>query len=219
MIRAGDLVAAGAFVAASLAIAVWGYAILPAGAGLPYHEGLGGGGVGHLAKPYALAIMPAVAASVLIAMTLSPRLGRRGLGPDGNAGPYGLMMTGLAAVFCVAEAAIVERMRTPSFDVARMVFLAVAALFVVVGNYLGKVRYNGVFGLRTPWTLGDERVWDQTHRVVARLMVLGGIGLVAACLLIADLNLLVPAMVALTAGPVIYGVGYSRRQYRRQQQP
>ena len=47
----------------------------------------------------------------------------------------------------------------------RVVFLAVAALLLTVGNSLGKVRHNAIFGLKTPWTLGDARVWDKTHRV------------------------------------------------------
>jgi uncharacterized membrane protein len=30
-------------------------------------------------------------------------------------------------------------------------------------------------GIRTPWTLGDERVWKQTHRIGARYFVAAGI--------------------------------------------
>ena len=45
-------------------------------------------------------------------------------------------------------------------------------------------------------------------------MVVGGLGLIAACILIADLRLLVIVMVLLTAGPPLYGIGYSRRLWR-----
>ncbi len=218
MIQSRSLLVAAAFVAASIAIAVWGYAVLPAGAGLPYHHGFGGPETGHLAKGYALALIPAIAAVVVAAMAFAPMRYRDRLGPDGNAGPYGLVMMSVAAVLCVTQVALFERMMSPSFDVVRLVFLAVAALLVVVGNYLGKVRYNGVFGIKTPWTLRNPRVWDKTHRVVARLMVIGGLGLVAACLFIADLNVLIPTMIALTAGPLLYGIGYSAREYRREQQ-
>jgi uncharacterized membrane protein len=219
MIPSRDLYVSVGFVALSIAIAVWGYVILPASATLPVHYGLiGARHLGHLPRQYALAIMPAVAIVVLTSMCVSPRLRGLGIGPEGNAGPYGLLMMGLAAVFCVTEAAIVEWMRNPAFDLVRLVFLAVAALLVVVGNYLGKVRHNAAFGLKTPWTLRNERVWDKTHRVVARLMVAGGLGLAAACILIPSQPLLIGVMVVLTAGPPLYGIGYSRRAYRREAQ-
>src|SRR3569623_156189 len=51
--------------------------------------------------------------------------------------------------------------------------IASGAVLVLVGNYLPKDRYNLVIGIRTPWTLADERVWDRTHRVI-------GVGLLTA---------------------------------------
>jgi hypothetical protein len=49
-------------------------------------------------------------------------------------------------------------------------------------------------------------------------MVLGGLGLVAASLWLGDLRILVPVMVLLTAGSLVYAVAYSRRIYVRQRQ-
>jgi uncharacterized membrane protein len=46
---------------------------------------------------------------------------------------------------------------------------------VLPGNVLGKVRRNFWLGVRTPWTLADERVWYATHRLAARTMVGGGL--------------------------------------------
>ena len=52
---------------------------------------------------------------------------------------------------------------------------ALPLLLAVLGNYLPKTRYNYVMGVRTPWTLSDERVWDQTHRLAGPLMMAGGV--------------------------------------------
>jgi uncharacterized membrane protein len=210
-----SILAAGGFVIASMLVGLWAYAVLPAGAYLPYHQSFGAPETGHLAKVYALALMPAIAAIVVGLLARAPTL-LPDPALDRSIMPYGVLMVGLAGVFFVAQVAIAERLINPDFDVVRMVFLAVAALLIAVGNYLGKVRHNWVFGVRTPWTLRDARVWDKTHRVVGRLMVLGGLGLIAACVVIADLHVLVPVMIALTAGPPLYGVGYSRRVWRLQ---
>jgi uncharacterized membrane protein len=208
-----SILAAGGFVVASMLVGVWAYAVLPANAYLPYHQGFGASQTGHLAKVYALALMPAIAAVVVGALARLPTL-RRDPALDRSLVPYGVLMVCLAGVLFVAQVGVAERLMNPEFDVVRMVFLAVAALLIAVGNYLGKIRQNQLFGVRTPWTLRDARVWDKTHRVVARLMVLAGLGLVAACIFIADLHLLIPVMIALTAGPPVFGVGYSRRVWR-----
>jgi uncharacterized membrane protein len=46
--------------------------------------------------------------------------------------------------------------------------------FVLAGNVMGKVRRNFWLGVRTPWTLANDRVWYATHRLAARTMVAGG---------------------------------------------
>ena len=50
---------------------------------------------------------------------------------------------------------------------------------MVIGNVMGKLRPNHFVGFRTPWTLANERVWDQTHRFGGKVFVLGGM-LIAA---------------------------------------
>lgn len=60
-------------------------------------------------------------------------------------------------------------------DVGMMVRLGVAVLFVVLGNYLGQVRQNYFFGIKTPWTLANEQVWKKTHRMGGYVFILLGI--------------------------------------------
>jgi uncharacterized membrane protein len=62
---------------------------------------------------------------------------------------------------------------------AKVVIVPGGVFFMVIGNVMGKLRPNHVVGFRTPWTLANERVWDQTHRFGGKALVLGGI-LIAA---------------------------------------
>ncbi len=48
-------------------------------------------------------------------------------------------------------------------------------LFLLIGNYLGKLRPNYFMGIRTPWTLENEEVWIKTHRFGGKLWVIGSI--------------------------------------------
>ena len=50
----------------------------------------------------------------------------------------------------------------------------IGLLFLVMGNYFGKIKPNWFMGIRTPWTLSNEEVWNKTHRLGGKLfMVLG----------------------------------------------
>lgn len=43
--------------------------------------------------------------------------------------------------------------------------------FMMLGNYMTKVRHNYFVGIKTPWTLQSEVVWERTHRFGGRLWV------------------------------------------------
>lgn len=80
--------------------------------------------------------------------------------------------------------------------------LALAGL----GSFLGKVRRNFWIGVRTPWTLASEAVWDRTHRLAAWLFGIGG--LVGFALLLVGLHPLVALGVfgVFAIAPVFYSL-------------
>jgi uncharacterized membrane protein len=71
---------------------------------------------------------------------------------------------------------------TRHVDVSAALLAGVSLLLVFIGNLMGKVRRNFFIGIRTPWTLANERVWYATHRLVGKTIVLSGIASFAAAL-------------------------------------
>ena len=59
-------------------------------------------------------------------------------------------------------------------QVDTFVRFAVSLLFLLLGNYMGKIKHNYFLGIRTPWTLANEEVWRITHRFAAPLWVGAG---------------------------------------------
>ena len=47
-------------------------------------------------------------------------------------------------------------------------------LMMFLGNYMGKIRQNPYLGLKLPWTLKNETVWNKTHRLNGFTGILGG---------------------------------------------
>src|SRR5262249_44821666 len=84
--------------------------------------------------------------------------------------------------------------------------------FALMGNVLGRVRRNFWMGVRTPWTLASETVWNQTHRLTAWLFVAGGLaGFVAVVAGAPVVWCFVGFLVALVALPI----GYSFALYKK----
>jgi len=48
-------------------------------------------------------------------------------------------------------------------------------LFALLGNYMGTIKSNYFIGIRTPWTLNNDKVWRETHMFAGRIMFFGGI--------------------------------------------
>ncbi|MEN7342319.1 MAG: SdpI family protein [Pseudomonadota bacterium] len=89
--------------------------------------------------------------------------------------------------------------------------LAVGALFIVLGNYMGRLRKNFFIGIRTPWTLASDEVWARTHRLGGYLFVIAGIGMMLSAFV--GMHILTITTLALVAGllPVVYSFVLYRR--------
>lgn len=62
-------------------------------------------------------------------------------------------------------------------NVKRALPIGIGLICLVIGNVLPRARRNWMFGVRTPWTLSSERVWERTHRLAGYLFVALGAGL------------------------------------------
>jgi uncharacterized membrane protein len=69
----------------------------------------------------------------------------------------------LAALFVVYFIASLNNLGA-NLDISLYIPAAIGLLFMVLGNYFGKIKRNYFVGIRTPWTMSSESVWNKTHR-------------------------------------------------------
>ena len=67
--------------------------------------------------------------------------------------------------------------------ISTVVPVFVGLLFLILGNYLPKIRQNRTMGIKLPWTLQSEENWNRTHRLAGFLWVAGGLLLILLTLL------------------------------------
>jgi immunity protein, SdpI family len=99
----------------------------------------------------------------------------------------------------------------------RAVPFGVGILLIVIGNLLPRARPNWFVGIRTPWTLSSDRVWEKTHRFGGRLFVAGGFLIaVAALLLVRWVHVVLITVILLVTAAVLI---YSYLEWKREQTP
>jgi immunity protein, SdpI family len=97
----------------------------------------------------------------------------------------------------------------------RIMPIGIGILLVVIGNLLPRARPNWFVGIRTPWTLSSDRVWEKTHRFGGRVFVAGGILLTIAGFLWAEwAHVVLVTVVALCTIAVLV---YSYLEWKREQ--
>lgn len=162
---------------AMLGIAAWAYPQLPALA--PTHWDASGVANGWMPRFWAAAIWPLLMAGTAGLLALLPVISPRRFEITPFVRVYWVLGLAVqACLFVIGACALLAAAGYPvSIPIATA--CAVGGLFVVLGNYMGKFRKNFFVGIRTPWTLASDAVWERTHRLGGRLFVLAGLAGIA----------------------------------------
>jgi immunity protein, SdpI family len=130
------------------------------------------------------------------------------------------VMALVVALFAFIHVALLVGSWGRSLPLGRFFVAGIMLFFSLLGNVLGRVKRNFWMGVRTPWTLASEPVWNQTHRVAGWLWAVGGlIGCVAILVLplvaaVSEPAVLVGAFVWIMI-IALYPVVYSLVLYKR----
>lgn len=60
-------------------------------------------------------------------------------------------------------------------DMGMIVNIMVGIMFIILGNYIHKVKQNYTVGMKLPWTLNSEENWNRTNRMTGWILILSGL--------------------------------------------
>jgi uncharacterized membrane protein len=142
---------------------------------VPTHWNAAGQVDGYGSKWITPLLMPGIVLFNILMIVALPKLSPRKFEIETFRGTFNyvmLIVTGMEAALGVV---IPRATAHPSFQLGPgLIFGVLFLFFALLGNVLGKVRRNFFMGIKTPWTLASEEVWDRTHRSAARLWTVGG---------------------------------------------
>lgn len=143
---------------------------------IPVHWGFSGQPDRYGSKFEGLLSTPLITLGLYLLLLLLPRIDPRGERYRRFSGVYLVLRTVLVAFMAAIHVVTVLWARGITVDIGSIISLALGLLFMVMGNYMGKIRPNWFVGIRTPWTLSSVESWNKTHRLGGRIFV--GLGLV-----------------------------------------
>jgi len=180
---------------------------------VPIHWNAAGEVDGWGGPAFAAFFFPAIIMAMYLLMTLIPLIDPQKDRYKEFGRPYTILR--LALVLYMTLVYFIASFSALGFDIniSQIIPVGIGLLFMVIGNLMPKFKKNWFVGIRTPWTLSDERVWTKTHRVGGKLFLLGGLLIMTTALLPADWNVYV---LLITVGIIVIGtVGYSYWIWRK----
>jgi len=147
---------------------------------IPAHWNIYGQVDRYGSKVEGLLMIPLVTLGIYILMILLPRIDPGRANYQRFASVYSLFRILITAVMAVIYAVVILWVRGYQLDVSMVIPIVIGAMFVVMGNYMGKIRPNWFVGIRTPWTISSKLSWTKTHRLGGRVFILMGLALILA---------------------------------------
>ena len=176
------------------------------------HWGLSGEADGYGSRFLGLFLIPIFSLLFLPFMLVLPRLDpSRGI--ERFRSGYDWFMFGFLAYMGYVQGLSLAWNLGWRFSFMRMLAPAVGGLFVGIGVLLRGAKQNWFMGIKTPWTMSSEEVWDRTHELGSRLFMVSGALAALGAFAVGWLALALILVPVIFTG--IYLVYYSYSEYQR----
>jgi len=169
------LIVSGLLIAAMLAVSVWGWSLVPAGARITTHWDAMGRPNGFMRKEIGLLLLPAIGTAIAALMSIIPLIEPRRQNLIASRKLYISAWIGSLAVVAIVHAVTVMNAAGMNVSVGPVVLTSVCLLMTVLGNFLGKSRSTFMVGVRLPWTLTSEYAWQKSNRLTGLFMMAASI--------------------------------------------
>lgn len=157
----------------SVLISVVSYPFLPEQ--VPTHWNIEGEVDDYSSKLFNAVFLPGMLIFMYVLLIVLPKIDPKKENYKKFSSTYYITMIATIIVLVIVQ--LISTLVALGYDlnISLIASLLIGLLFIVIGNYLPRARQNFFMGVRTPWTLSNENVWDRTHRLVSKVFVIAGI--------------------------------------------
>lgn len=158
-------------------------------------------------------LLPAIVLGMAGLLLVLPKIGPVAKGIENQKNSYYLIViVFLVFMFYLHLLTIAWNLGT-EFDMTMMLAPGAGAVYYVIGILIPRLKPNRMAGIRTPWTLKSDSVWEKTHRLGGSLFKIAGL-LAATGIFFKDWAFLIIFLpVLLVTAYVVY---YSYHEYKKE---
>ena len=142
---------------------------------IPIHWNINGQIDRYSPKNIAIFIFPIITLIMVIILRLSQYIDPKKARYETFKKEWEIMQTVITAFMVYIYFIIIYLSLNQSQKIEPLLFIGMGALFIIIGNYLGKIRQNYMIGFKLPWTIANEDVWNKTNRLGGYMFVIFGI--------------------------------------------
>ncbi|SMB99882.1 Uncharacterized membrane protein [Thermanaeromonas toyohensis ToBE] len=142
---------------------------------VPIHWNAAGQVDNYGSRSFGAFMLPFLTAGLYVLMLVLPLVDPRRENYLKFLGAYRVIRLGLVLFMAILYGLVLTSALGYYVPMDRVMPALLGLLFLLIGNYLPRVRYNYFVGIRTPWTLANEEVWRRTHRLAGIAYVLAGV--------------------------------------------
>jgi len=180
---------------------------------MPAHWNAAGEIDGYMSKFWGIFLTPIIAIVLTGFFMLIPSVDPLKNNIAQFRGAFNGFVVGFVAYLLFVYALILAAALGYQFNMTAMLLPAIGLLFIGIGYMMRQARRNFFIGIRTPWTLSSETVWDKTHQLGSKLFMLaGGVTVASAFLGENGLWLMMAAVLAAAFAPIVYSYILWRRE-------
>jgi len=130
---------------------------------------------GYMGKFWGLFLMPIISLAILLLFLAIPKIDPL----KNNIKKFekyfdGFIVLILLFLFYIYVLTVLWNMNIV-FNMTQMILPALGILFFYCGILIENAKRNWFIGIRTPWTLSNEKVWNATHKLGGKLFKIAGI--------------------------------------------
>jgi len=150
---------------------------------VPTHWNLHGVADGFTPKPWGPFVLPLVMVGVLALFMVLGTISPKEAPVERFSRTFSIVASATLGFLFVTTVVTSLAATGAPINLTKVIMALVGALFIVIGNYMGKFTRNFVMGIRTPWTLSSDEVWLRTHRLGGKVFVVCGLAVIGVVLL------------------------------------
>jgi uncharacterized membrane protein len=129
---------------------------------------------GTMSKLWGVALMPLIATGMLLLFIFIPSMDPLKANVAQFRETFNLFIVFIVAFMLYVNGLTLAWSLGYRFQMSSALLPMMGLLFIFIGYMLRKAKRNFFIGIRTPWTLSSDTVWDKTHQLGSILFMASG---------------------------------------------